>query len=494
MTEMPPLVSVVVPVYNMADYLDETLRSILSSTYPNLEIIIVDDGSTDATPEIIRRYADADSRIVVIRQANGGVCRARNVGVRRATGEYILPVDADNLITSTLIADSVDAIHGHPEIKVVQPRADFFGARTGEWLLPPFSLHLLARKNIMDTCALYRRADWERVGGYCEEIIAREDWEFWISVLKDGGQVVRLPEIGLHYRMREGSKRVTDRRLKHRVVDVLNRRHPEFFEHELGGPLRYHRTWSRMVNRLSRLLCPRRTVVHPDYAGHKAFVTAMPQFFHHDAGHVIHAGRNQLREMGYRRRHFVIKSYQVPNIINRVAYGFLRSSKAQRSYEYALRLQALGIHSPAPVGWLTVRCGLLFTHSYYVSLLSECPYTYADLIDGRFPETERILRAIAQTTARLHDAGIIHRDYSRGNILFQVYKEEIRVELIDLNRLRFPGTVSMEEGCRNFAERLPANAAMRRTMAEAYADARGFNREQCYALMAGACREADNAE
>ena len=90
-------------------------------------------------------------------------------------------------------------------------------------------------------------------GGYCESIIAREDWEFWISVLKNGGKVVRLPEIGLYYRVRKQSKRVTDRDLKRHVIDTLNRRHPEFFERELGGPLRYHRSWSVWQNRISRL-------------------------------------------------------------------------------------------------------------------------------------------------------------------------------------------------------------------------------------------------
>ena len=83
------------------------------------------------------------------------------------------------------------------------------GRVNGNYLL--FPCIYWREKNIMDTCALYRKVEWERAGGYCESIIAREDWEFWIAVLKDGGKVVRLPEIGLHYRIRNVSKRVTDR-------------------------------------------------------------------------------------------------------------------------------------------------------------------------------------------------------------------------------------------------------------------------------------------
>ncbi|MGO8078119.1 hypothetical protein AB9F41_37935, partial [Rhizobium leguminosarum] len=78
--------------------------------------------------------------------------------------------------------------------------------------LPEFSLSLLARRNHIDTCALYRRTDFDRIGGYCEEIIAREDWDFWISLLKDGGEVVRLPEVGCYYRVRKQSKRIRDRK------------------------------------------------------------------------------------------------------------------------------------------------------------------------------------------------------------------------------------------------------------------------------------------
>ena len=131
-------------------------------------------------------------------------------------------------------------------------RAEFFGDRTGEWKLQDFDINLLARKNFIPITAVYRKIEWEKAGGYCEEIIAREDWEFWISVLKNGGKVVKLPQVLLFYRFRQNSKRVSDRKLKHHVIDTLNKRHPEFFERYLGGPLRYNRSWSRVINRLTR--------------------------------------------------------------------------------------------------------------------------------------------------------------------------------------------------------------------------------------------------
>lgn len=476
-----PLVSVVVPVYNMESFLPETLDSILASDYPNFEVIVVDDGSKDASYRVACNYAKKDRRVRAYTQPNGGACAARNQAVRLAEGEFILPVDADNLIGSTLIADSVKEIVKDPSVKVVAPRADFFGERTGEWKLPPFSLHLLARKNIMDTCALYRKKEWERVGGYCENIIAREDWEFWIAVLKDGGKVVRLPEIGLHYRIRNVSKRVTDRSLKRHVVETLNARHPEFFERELGGPLHYRRSWSVLLNRIYRLFHPRKIYVASDFCTLTDYAKALPALFKYNYGTVIYKGRNELREMDWYGTKVVVKSFRVPNLINRIAYGVFRSSKAQRSFEYAEMLRREGIGSPAPVAYYTERNGLLFTHSYYACLKSECPYSYVNLMRGDFPGQEEILRAIARTTAALHEKGYLHKDYSRGNILFRRTDKGVEVEIIDLNRIRFR-TVDMEEGCRNF-ERLPGTPEMFAILADEYAKARGFDANECLKLI-----------
>lgn len=476
------LVSVVIPVYNMEEYLPATLDSVLASDYPLLEVIVIDDGSTDNSLGVAERYAARDERLRVFHQENAGVCAARNRAVAEAQGRYVLPVDADNLIVPTFVRDAAAVLDAFPEVKVVAPRADFFGDRRGEWALPPFSLHLLARKNIMDTCAMYRRADWERVGGYCEEIVAREDWEFWIAVLKDGGEVRRLPYVALHYRIRQGSKRTSDRLMKRHVVDTLNRRHPEFFERELDGPLRYHRSWSRLLNRLYRLGHPRHIVVDRafDGAAWRGFVATLPRRFARE-GTVVHQGRNELRRTTVAGVDVVIKAFRIPNFVNRVAYGLLRPSKARRSYEYAFRLRRLGIGTPRPVAYYTERNGLLFGRSYYLCQTSECPYTYADLSKRHFPEEEAILRAIARTTARMHENGLLHKDYSRGNILFRPEADGVRIEVIDLNRIRF-GTVGLEAGCKNF-ERLPATPAMLATMADEYAAARGFDAATCLQLM-----------
>ena len=92
------LISVIVPVYNVEKYLSKCLDSIINQTYKNLEIICVDDGSTDSSPMILEEYAQKDSRIKIITRQNGGLSSARNTGVKNATGEFVSFVDSDDWI------------------------------------------------------------------------------------------------------------------------------------------------------------------------------------------------------------------------------------------------------------------------------------------------------------------------------------------------------------------------------------------------------------
>lgn len=203
------------------------------------------------------------------------------------------------------------------------------------------------------------------------------------------------------------------------------------------------------------------------------FFRAMPFVYKTDLGKIIYNRRNQLREIEYGGHTFVVKSYQIPHLINRLVYGFLRPSKARRSYEYAEMLVHQGFGSPQPVAYYTERfLGLFFGRSYFVSLKSECPYTYEDVMHHRIAHEEDVLKAIGQTTARLHNAGMIHMDYSRGNILIGFNAEgDVKIELIDLNRIRFR-KISVKEGLANLFERLPADERQHSIMEKAYLEAR----------------------
>ena len=260
-----PLVSVIIPVYNSELYLAETLDSVLSSTYPNVEVIIMDDGSRDKSGEIAGNYALKDKRIQVYTQPNGGASSARNNAIGLAGGKYILPVDGDDTISANYIEEAVNVLENNPEVKVVSREAAYFGEKTGRWKFPSFSYNLLARRNIIDVCSMYRKSDWEKVGGYCEEIPGREDWDFWLSLFKSGGKFVRLPLVGLNYRIHSGSKRVRTRGLKKELIDTLNLRHKAFFYAQLNGKLHYQRTHSRKMNNFRHFFLPENIFVNPAF-------------------------------------------------------------------------------------------------------------------------------------------------------------------------------------------------------------------------------------
>ena len=260
------LVSVIIPAYNAEKYLEETVASALASTYQNFEIIIVNDGSADQTQSVGERIASSNPKVSFISQPNQGVAVARNRAISQAHGEYIFPLDADDLISPTYIEQAVQALANQPEVKVVYGKAVRFGDQNKTWNLPPFSRRLLARKNMIYVSALFRKYDYDQTDGYRPEIKGPEDWDFWISLLKRDGEVVCLPEVCFYYRIHSVSKRKSTRNKKKEAIDIMNTRHKAFFYRELGGRLRYSRTWSRFLNFMEHLVKCETFVVNPSFS------------------------------------------------------------------------------------------------------------------------------------------------------------------------------------------------------------------------------------
>ncbi len=253
----PGLISIIVPCYNQGIYLKETIQSALASTYRPLEIIIINDGSTDDSLELARVLEAQHPEVRVLDQANSGVTKARNSGIAAAQGEYILPLDGDDLISNTYIEKGIAVLSMRPEVKVVYCQAEKFSTTTRKpWKLKPFSLQQLAKDNMIFVSALFRKTDALAVRGFSEDMqLGREDWEFWIKLLKNGGEVVQLPEVGFFYRLTPTSKRkkTGGTNFKRARIAYLNAKHADFFERELNGPLRIQRTWSKPYNTLLKL-------------------------------------------------------------------------------------------------------------------------------------------------------------------------------------------------------------------------------------------------
>ncbi|TYA56653.1 glycosyltransferase family 2 protein [Formosa maritima] len=200
------LVSVIVPCYNQAEYLDEALTSVLEQTYTHWECIIINDGSVDNTKDLAAKWVENDNRFIYIEQQNKGLSEARNSGIRVTKGFYILPLDADDKVAPNYIALGVQEFLDDKSLKVVYCQAEFFGAKTGLWNLPEYTFNSLLQSNKIFCTALFKRDDWEKIGGYDSNMkYGLEDWEFWINLLKRGGNVKKLEMVGFYYRVKEGS-------------------------------------------------------------------------------------------------------------------------------------------------------------------------------------------------------------------------------------------------------------------------------------------------
>ncbi|MGD1151726.1 MAG: glycosyltransferase [Syntrophales bacterium] len=200
-----PKISVIIPCFNQGLCLDEAVDSVLAQTFQDFEILVVDDGSTD--PETVRMLKDyARPKTRVIHTDNQGLSMARNNGIREAQGAYILPLDADDKIGNGYLADAVRILDRYPDIGIVYCEASYFGIKGGRWDLPEYSLDKILNHNVIFCTALFRRADWEAVGGYNVNMVyGWEDWDFWLSLIQRGRKVYRVPKIHFYYRLREAS-------------------------------------------------------------------------------------------------------------------------------------------------------------------------------------------------------------------------------------------------------------------------------------------------
>jgi glycosyltransferase involved in cell wall biosynthesis len=202
-----PVISVIIPAYNYGRFMAECLESLLAQTYSGWEGIIVDNGSTDDTASVAQAYVQKDARIRYHYMAQNGVSAARNKGVELSQGTYILPLDADDKIASTYLEKAVAILEKEPGIKLVYCDAELFGAFSGKWVLPEYSLRDMLIENSIFCSALYRKADFYTAGGYDENMKEGfEDWDFWIRLLKGGELVYKIPEALFYYRMRLNSR------------------------------------------------------------------------------------------------------------------------------------------------------------------------------------------------------------------------------------------------------------------------------------------------
>jgi hypothetical protein len=217
-----PAISVVMPAYNEELFIGEALDSILAQTRPPIEIIVVDDGSTDATVEIVRGYG---SRVRLISQENRGCHGAFDTGFREAAGDFVALCPADDVYEPRKLEWQSETLTAHPAVDVAFGAATRFGLSTGEHPRPSrqhllgndlFASEMYASDLIPDPSAVMRRALYFELGGY--KPIVGEDYEFWMRALAAGATFYFEPRPLVRLREHGGN-------LSHRALEIWETNH-----------------------------------------------------------------------------------------------------------------------------------------------------------------------------------------------------------------------------------------------------------------------------
>lgn len=238
-----PLVSVIVPAYNAEKYIEDTLKSIIAQTYRNIEILVIDDGSKDKTAEIVNSFAQVDNRIKLLQQPNAGVAAARNLGIAKSQGEFIAPIDADDIWYPHNLEKQVQSLMQSDESVgfsyawsvFIDGESNLSGGYqaakdAGNVLLP-----LLIGNFVGNASAtVIRRNCLEEIGGYNCQLKAQnaqgcEDWDLYLRIAENY-QICLVPEFLIGYRYATGSMscNVEIMHNSHKLVMAdIQKRHPE---------------------------------------------------------------------------------------------------------------------------------------------------------------------------------------------------------------------------------------------------------------------------
>ena len=202
-----PKVSVIVPCYNQEKYLGEALDSVIAQTYKNWECIIINDGSIDNSESIAKEYVRKDSRFKYIYQDNQGVVSARNNAIKQSCGQYILPLDGDDLIAEDYLELAVSVLEQDESICLVYCDVQMFGEKNQKMYLRPMNMTNILAGGCCVNASFFRRKDFDDIGGYKEYMHdGWEDWEFFISLLEKGKRVYKIEKTLFYYRIQNDSR------------------------------------------------------------------------------------------------------------------------------------------------------------------------------------------------------------------------------------------------------------------------------------------------
>lgn len=185
--------------------------------------------------------------------------------------------------------------------------------------------------------------------------------------------------------------------------------------------------------------------VKPEYV---KLLTNIREYFK-DSTNSIHKARNEIKILDYENQKLVVKAFKVPNFINKIVYTFFRGTKAKKSYENSIKISSF---VPQAIGYIEFRKFGLLSDSYFISEQFEYDFTIREVILGaNFKDRENIFKEFAKFTYLLHEDGILHKDYSPGNILIKHNENSYELKIVDINRMEFKD-LNRDERLKNFSQ------------------------------------------
>lgn len=228
---MEPKISIVIPCYNDAQYIEQAVDSAMDQTYPNIEVIVVDDGSDDATKTVLEKIRPKITKLVT--QTNQGQSTARNRGIEIASGDLILTLDSDDYFEPTFCELAVKEFQKESEVKLVSCEAQLHLANGKTLKFQPKGgtiSDFMFLNNALGT-SMFKKADWAKIGRYDESMRQGfEDWEFFIRLLKDGGSCTVIKEALYHYRKRENSTTNRANKVKFDILKFIYLKHSDLYK------------------------------------------------------------------------------------------------------------------------------------------------------------------------------------------------------------------------------------------------------------------------
>lgn len=196
------MISIIIPSYNQQEYLCDAIDSALAQTVP-CEIIVIDDGSTDDSLEIARRYGN---KIKLISQVNKGLASARNTGIMNATGDWILPLDADDMLKENCVEKMLEVIDKDPHANIIAPSFKTFGTTNQEVIIGDANVMQFLEANRIGYFSAIRKSKLLEIGGYSPRMTwGYEDLHLWINLLNRGAKLVTIKDILVLYRTKAES-------------------------------------------------------------------------------------------------------------------------------------------------------------------------------------------------------------------------------------------------------------------------------------------------